>query len=101
MYTMEDILDLMTRNDAEGLRCHTGEPPVVIRLGEENVVQGPEISPENAEELLGEIADEKRMAEFQQTGRTEFAFVFRSEKRFHASASNVDGAIHLELKAFD
>jgi Tfp pilus assembly ATPase PilU len=100
-YSMEDLLELILQNDGECLRCHAGARLVLIRLGEEHVVEGPDISPENAEELLREIADERRMAEFQMTGRTEFAFVFRRDKRFHASASNVDGAIHLELKAFD
>jgi Tfp pilus assembly ATPase PilU len=100
-YSMDDLLELILMNDGECLRCHTGQPPVLIRLGEEHVVEGPEITPENADELLREIADERRMGEFQKTGRTEFAFVFRRDKRFHASASNVGGAIHLELKAFD
>ena len=101
MYSMEDLLELILQNDGEGLRCHTGAPPVLIRLGEEHVVQGPDISAENAEELLREIADDRRMAEFEKTGKTEFAFVFRRDKRFGASVSRVEGAIHLELKAFD
>ncbi|MEO6034345.1 MAG: hypothetical protein ABIQ35_03735, partial [Verrucomicrobiota bacterium] len=51
-YDMTDLLTLVTTDRAEGLSLHTGQSPVVHLWGEPHPIEGPSLTPENAETLL-------------------------------------------------
>ena len=51
-YEMTDLLTLILSKRAEGLSLHVGKPPVVHLHAEPHAIEGPVITPENAESLL-------------------------------------------------
>ena len=57
---MDDLLHLVHSDGADGLRLQVGQPPVVVIDGEDQQVERPAITVENAERLLQSITDTRQ-----------------------------------------
>jgi Tfp pilus assembly ATPase PilU len=96
-YDMKDLLTLVESEHAEGLSLHPGQPPVVHLKGEPHTVEGPPITPENADSLFRTLADTRRVREFRSGGSIEFVHTFRSS-RFRVQARAEHDAVYLDLR---
>ena len=98
---MTDLLRLVVTERAEGLSVNPGRAPAVHLRGEVHVIEGPSVSPENAESMLRSLVDTRRMREFRQLGRTEFVFTFGESARFRVEATSEHDAVQFRLERID
>ena len=96
-YDMKDLLTLMESEHAEGLSLHPGQPPVFHLKGEPHTVEGPPVTPENADSLLRTLANTRRVREFRRGGSIEFVHTFRSSQ-FRVQARTEQGGVYLDLR---
>jgi Tfp pilus assembly ATPase PilU len=97
-YDMVDLLTLVTLERAEGLSLHVGQQPVVHLWGEPHPIDGPSITPENAESLLRSLATTRQVREFREHGTAEFIYIFQNSTRFRVQARVQDDLVQLELQ---
>jgi Tfp pilus assembly ATPase PilU len=96
-YDMKDLLSLIESEHAEGLSLHPGQPPVVHLKGEPHTVEGPAITPENADGLFRALADTRRVREFRSHGSVDFVHAFQSSQ-FKVLARAEHDAVYLDLR---
>ncbi len=95
---MDDLLDLVSNERAEELRLHAGTPPVIVLRGEHHTIEGPEITAENAEQLLWSVAGTRQMREFRERGAAEFVYTFRGSSRFLICAKMEGENVKFDVK---
>ncbi len=98
-YDMTNLLTLLVTEHAEGLSVRPGQAPTVHVRGEAHLVEGPSVSPENAEALLRSLADTRQMREFWERGAAEFVFTFRECARFRVEARSELAEVQFHLHA--
>lgn len=90
MYSMDNLLTLITTEQARELRFRAGTPPVVV-LGEEpHAMEGPPLTAESAEQLLRSIASTRQMRELRERGAVTFIYTLRGTSPFLIRAA-IDG----------
>jgi len=82
MYSMDDLFYLAATERAEALKLRIGEPPVIVVRGEHHVVEGPDITAENAEQFLLSITNTRQRRHFRERGWLQFFYMYRGLKRF-------------------
>ena len=97
-YDMTDLLTLVYSERARGLSLHTGQPPVFHLGGEAHTVEGPAITPENADALLRSLASTRQVREFREHGTAEFLYTFRGSTQFRVQATLQHDEVHLDLQ---
>src|SRR5829696_4154991 len=75
-YEITDLLNLVTTENAESLSLHTGELPVVHLGGEPHPIEGPPITPENAQILFRSLATPQQVREFSEHRTADFIYIF-------------------------
>ena len=95
---MTDLLTLITVDRAEGLSLRVGQQPVVHLGGEPHPIDGPAITPENAETLLRSLATARQVRKFREHGAVEFIYAFQYSTRFGVQARMQHDQIQLELQ---
>jgi len=78
---MRDLLKLVDTEHADALEVHVGSAPVIVLHGEDHIVEGPAITPEDAHDLFRQIADSRHLRELRTLGET--GFLLRSRQRGH------------------
>ena len=96
-YSITALLELAVSARAGTLRCRTGEPPELVVEGEEQTVQGPPVTAENAGAMLLLLAGARRMRELWKNGAIEFEHDFRKLARFKVRASQAGEDIEFDL----
>ena len=82
MYSMDNLLTLITTEQARELRFRAGAPPVVV-LGEEpHPMEGPPLTVNCAEQLLRSIANTRQMRELRERGAVTFIYSLRGSSPF-------------------
>jgi Tfp pilus assembly ATPase PilU len=81
-YEMDDLLSLLTSENAEGLVIEVGQPPMVILGGGEHTIDGPVVTPENAAQLFEAVATPEQLKELDRCGDVKFVFVSDKASRF-------------------
>jgi Tfp pilus assembly ATPase PilU len=82
MYSMDNLLTLITTEQARELRFRAGTPPVVF-LGEEpHPMEGPPLTSESAEQLLRSIASTRQMRELRERGAVTFIYTQQGTSPF-------------------
>jgi Tfp pilus assembly ATPase PilU len=94
---MDDLLHLVHSDGADGLRLHVGQPPVIILDGEEQQIEGPAITVENAEQLLQSISDTRQRRDLREHGAVEFIYRFRGRANFVVSAKIKDENVCMDI----
>ena len=96
-YEMTDLLTLILSKRAEGLSLHVGKPPVVHLHAEPHAIEGPVITPENAESLLRSLADTRQVRQLRAAGGLEFVYTFR-DVPFRVQVRAEDEDVCLDLQ---
>jgi Tfp pilus assembly ATPase PilU len=95
---MDDLLYLVHSDGADELRLHVGQPPVIVIDGEQQPMEGPVITAENAEQLLQSVTDTRQRRDLREHGAVEFVYRFRERVNFVVRAKleneNVGMDIH-------
>jgi Tfp pilus assembly ATPase PilU len=72
MYSMDDLLHLVHSDGGDGLKLRVGRPPVVVIDSQNQEIEGPELTVENAEQLLQSVADTRQRRELRELGEISF-----------------------------
>jgi Tfp pilus assembly ATPase PilU len=99
-YEMEDLLSLLTAENAEGLLITVGRPPVVILGGGEHTIEGPVVTRENAAQLFQAVATPEQRRELDRCGDVKFVFVSDKASRFGIRATLRQNNVALEIDNF-
>jgi Tfp pilus assembly pilus retraction ATPase PilT len=90
MYSMEDLLHVLHSDGLDALRLRVGSPPVLVLDGDPNVVEGPALAPEDAQDLWHALADTRQRRTLREKGEVEFLYRFRDRVSFVVKAK-LDG----------
>lgn len=74
MYYMEDLLLLLTAEDARSLRFCAGSPLVIASEDKHRPLQGPAVSDEDVLWLLRKLASSRQMRELRENGTVQFMY---------------------------
>jgi Tfp pilus assembly pilus retraction ATPase PilT len=97
MYSMNNLLYLVTSDGAEALRLKVGKPPIVVLDGEPHAIEGPPITPEDAEHLLQNIADSRQRRELRDRGEVHFIYRYRRVTDFVVRIRIEDENVIIEI----
>ncbi|HTA95488.1 MAG TPA: type IV pili twitching motility protein PilT, partial [Verrucomicrobiae bacterium] len=73
---MSDLLQLVVSEGASDLHIRTNVPPVIRVHGILHRVEGPQLKPEDTEELMRSITSEEHVQQVRERGGADFAFAF-------------------------
>ena len=96
MYSMDDLL-LANSEGADKLRLCVGSPPVVLLGGEQHTIEGPPITPEDAERLLQSIANTRKWRKLRERGVVEFVYRFRHSTDFVVRARMENENVRIDI----
>ena len=96
-YDINDLLTLVVTERANGLSLHTGQPPVVHLKGEAHPVEGPAITPENADAILRRLASTRQVREFREHASLEFTYTFHDSTQFRVQARMRNDQLRLDI----
>jgi twitching motility protein PilT len=97
-YSMSDLLHLMVSEGASDLHVRVGTPPCIRVHGVLNRVEGPSLTPEDAEALMRSITSEDHIQHVRERGGADFGFAFGEMARFRVSAFREKGNFGLVLR---
>jgi Tfp pilus assembly ATPase PilU len=97
MYSMDDLLHLVHSDGADRLRLQVGQPPVIVIDGEDQQIEGPAITVDDAERLLRSITDTRQRRDLREHGEIEFICRFRHCASFVVRARIRDGDVFLDI----
>jgi Tfp pilus assembly pilus retraction ATPase PilT len=97
MYSMDDLLHLLHSDGADELRLHVGRPPVIVLDGEEQPLEGPAITNEDAEQLFQCVANTRQRRDLRERSAVEFIYRFRGRASFVVRARLKDENIELDI----
>ena len=84
-YAMSDLLQLVVEEGASDLHIRVGVPPVIRVHGVLHRVEGPDVTAEDAEELMRSITSEENIQQVRERGTVDFGFAFGELARFRVS----------------
>ncbi|GEM_PF-6899466 len=87
MYTIDNLLEQLSREDAGELHILSEEAPIIMRRDEQVAVGPASITTDNITELLYCIATVGQMKELNACGDARFIYLFRNRVRFGVTAS--------------
>jgi len=97
MYSIDDLLHVVHSDGADGLRLEVGQPPVIVLDGEDQQIEGPPITIENAARLLQDITDTRQRRDLRQHGNVEFIYRFRRCASFVVRATIRDENVLIDI----
>jgi twitching motility protein PilT len=97
-YSMSDLLQLVVSEGAADLHLRVGVPPVIRLHGILHRVEGPQLTPEDTEELMRSITSEDHIQHVREKGGADFGFAFGEMARFRVSVFKEKGQFGLVLR---
>jgi Tfp pilus assembly ATPase PilU len=97
-YDMQDLLNLISDESAERLVLRVGKPPVVYLHCDENVVEGPQVTKQNAAELFQTLATLEQVRELEICGDIQFIYTSPKATKFGVTAKVEHEVISLEIR---
>jgi Tfp pilus assembly ATPase PilU len=98
MYSMKDLLNLVTQQGAVELRLEPDRPPMMLLHGKVRVLDGPPVTSEHINELFGGIATEEQRRELDLCGNTHFRYVSGHSTHFSVRAATQGNGLSLSIK---
>ncbi len=95
---MSDLLQLVVSENASDLHIRVGCAPTIRVHGTLHRVEGPSLSPEDAEELMRSITSEEHIQQTRERGGSDFAFAFGEAARFRVSVFKEKGNFGMVLR---
>ena len=97
MASMDNLLHLVHSDGAQALRLHVGQPPVVVLDGEEQLLDEPAITPEDAERLWWSISNTRQRRELWERGWVNFLYRFRGRASFVVCARMEKTSVGMDI----
>jgi twitching motility protein PilT len=97
-YAMSDLLGLIVEQGGSDLHIRVGTPPVIRVHGILHRVEGPPLTPEDAEELMRSITSDDHIQHVRERGGADFGFAFGEAARFRVSVFKEKGNFGLVLR---
>ena len=97
MASMDNLLHLVHSDGAQALRLHVGRPPVVVLDGEEQPLDEPAITPEDAEQLWWSISNTRQRRELWERGWVNFLYRFRGRASFVVCARMEKTSVGMDI----
>jgi twitching motility protein PilT len=97
-YQMSDLLQLMVSEGAADLHLRVNIPPVIRLHGILHRVEGPNLRPEDTEELMRSITSEDHIQHVRERGGADFGFAFGELARFRVSVFKEKGNFGMVLR---
>ena len=97
MYSMDDLLHVVHSDGADGLKLEVGRPPIIVIDGEDQPVEGPAITVEDADHLLRSITDTRQRRDLREHGAIEFIYRFRQCADFVVHARIRDETVSIDI----
>jgi len=97
MNSIDDLLHLLYSDGADELRLHVGQPPIVVLDGEDQLLEKPAITMEDAEQILHCIADSRQRRALRDYGIVEFIYTFRQRAKFVVQARLEGENLHIDI----
>ena len=94
---MSNLLRRVKTEQADELRLHVGAPPVIVLQGEPHPLEGPVITPEDAEQLLRSVANTRQRRELRARGMVQFIYRFRRSTDFVVCARMEDEHVGIDI----
>jgi|ERR1044071_1319845 Tfp pilus assembly ATPase PilU len=98
MYSMNDLLTLMTQQGAAELRLEPDRPPMMLLRGKLRVLDGPLVSSDHISELFRGIATEEQRRELDLCGSTHFRYAAKNSTNFHVRADMRINSLSMSIK---
>ena len=71
-YCIHDLLRVVAQEGAKRLLVEVGRAPIIELKGEEHVVEGPEVTNENATAIVQQLMTSERLRELEYCGNVRF-----------------------------
>lgn len=97
MYSMDDLLHLLHSDGADELRLHVGQPPVIVLDGEQQPLEGPAMTAEDAVRLWQSITNTRQRRDLREHGVVEFIYRFRGRASFVVRARMEDENVGMDI----
>jgi Tfp pilus assembly ATPase PilU len=97
MYSMDDLLYLVHSDGADALKIRVGVPPVIVLDGDEQPLEGPAISADEAERLFTSLANTRQRRSLRDQGCVEFIYKFRNRADFVVRAVMQGGVVKMDI----
>ena len=97
MNSIEELLHLLYSDGADELRLHVGQPPIVVLDGEDQILEQPVITTEDAEQILHCIADTRQRRTLRECGTVEFIYTFRQRAKFVVRAQMKGESVQIDV----
>ncbi len=97
-YSMSDLLQLVVSENASDLHIRVGVPPVIRINGTLHRVEGPNLKPEDTEELMRSITTEDHIQQTREKGGADFGFAFGELARFRVSIFKEKGNFGMVMR---
>lgn len=98
MNSIEDLLHVLHSDGADALRLYVGQPPIVVLDGEDQALERPAVTIEEADQILHRIANSRQRRTLRTSGFVDFIYTFRERASFVVQAKlegeNVEINIH-------
>jgi Tfp pilus assembly ATPase PilU len=98
MYSMNDLLNLLSQEGGEEVKLEPGKPPVMVLRGKPKVVDGTLVTTDYVAELFRGIATEEQRRELESCGDVHFTFLARGSAPFSVLASMHGENLSLRIK---
>jgi twitching motility protein PilT len=95
---MSDLLQLMVSEGSSDLHIRVGTAPTIRVHGILHRVEGPALTPEDAEELMRSITSDDHIQHVRERGGADFAFAFGDAARFRVSVFKEKGNFAMVLR---
>src|SRR5215472_7678751 len=97
-YSMSDLLQLVVSEGSSDLHLRVGIPPTIRVHGILHRVEGPNLTPEDTEELMRSITSEEHIQHVRERGGADYGFAFGEAARFRVSAFKEKGNFAMVLR---
>jgi twitching motility protein PilT len=97
-YDMNDLLEIVVEQHASDLHLQVGQPPTLRLSGSMTPVDGPAITPQDAENLMLSITPDAHVQNVKLNGGTDFGFAYLDKARFRVSVLKSKGNYGMVLR---
>jgi len=97
-YELNELLELTVSEGASDLHVHVGRPPTLRSSGGMVPVDGPDLAPEDTEQLALAIASDDIQQQLKSVGQADFGFAFQDKCRFRVNIFRAGGKVGMVLR---
>ena len=97
-YELNDLLELTVSEGASDLHLHVGRPPCLRASGGMAPVDGPDLTPDDTEQLAMAISSDEIQQRLKSVGQVDFGFAYKDQCRFRVNVFRARGEVGMVLR---